>query len=57
MEARMRMIDDDSFMPMMQRLPEMMSNFEESVSLDDFTWAEKTFLAIDGIESLLQLDV
>lgn len=57
MEARMRMIDDDSFMPMMQRLPELMSNFEESVSLDDFTWAEKTFLAIDGIESLLQLDV
>ena len=55
METWMRMIDDDSFMPMM-RLPEMISNFEESISLDDFTWAEKTFLALDGVESLLQLD-
>lgn len=55
MEDRMRLLDDDSFMPMMQKYPDIMSDLDESISLDEMSKAEKCFYALE-IESLLQLE-
>jgi len=47
----MKMLDDNSFMPLMKKYPDLMSDLEDSISMDDFSKAEKCFYALE-IESI-----